>query len=278
MVCVCRTFVLCVMMGCLATNGFAQQTAPAPPAKSDDVLAVVNGHEIDRTEIEQFRQMRGKASGKPDPHQLMREIVTLELLGQEGKKQQIDQQPAVQAQIRMRTNNILARAVIRKYATDNIKITDDDIRKHYEASKEHYMTGEQITASHILVRTKAEALDVLKELRAGKDFAEVAKARSIGPSASRGGALGTFGRGRMVKPFEAVAFSLHKGELGGPVQTQFGFHIIKVTDRTESRLRPLEEVRNEIHKTLMAQRIEAFLDELLSHAEVQIRDPQYAFE
>lgn len=278
MSCICRMLVLSVLGGLIATSSLAQQAPAATPAAATDVLAVVNGHQITRMEIEQFQQLRSQLQGDTDQPQLMRELVTLKLLAQEAKKLQLDQDSAVQTQIGIRVDNVLARAMIEKYAAENIKISDEAIRQHYEASKEHYTTDEQVTASHILVQTEAEAQEVLQELREGKDFAEVAKARSMGPSASRGGSLGTFGRGSMVGPFESVAFSLQKGAIGGPVQTQFGYHVIKVTDRIPAHLQPLESVKDEIEKTLMAQRIGTYLDDLLDQAEVQIQDPTYAFE
>ncbi|MBI2545908.1 peptidylprolyl isomerase [Candidatus Woesearchaeota archaeon] len=88
----------------------------------------------------------------------------------------------------------------------------------------------KIRASHILVKTEQEANVALYDITHGKDFAEVAKAISLCPSKKQGGDLGWFGRGMMVKPFEDAAFSLEKEGLSKPVQTQFGWHIIKVTD------------------------------------------------
>ena len=88
----------------------------------------------------------------------------------------------------------------------------------------------QVRASHILVKTEKEANEILEQIKAGKDFAELAKKYSQCPSGKRGGDLGYFGRGRMVPEFENAAFSTPKGEVSKPVKTQFGYHIIKVTD------------------------------------------------
>lgn len=86
-----------------------------------------------------------------------------------------------------------------------------------------------ISASHILVNTEHECQDLLKKLEEGKTFESLAKEFSLCPSGKAGGALGTFGRGQMVKPFEEAAFGLAPGQVSGPVQTQFGFHLIKRT-------------------------------------------------
>lgn len=91
--------------------------------------------------------------------------------------------------------------------------------------------SEEIRASHILVKTEEEAKKLYEEIKAGKDFAEAAGEVSLCPSGHAGGDLGFFGRGMMVKTFEDAAFALEKGELSKPVQTQFGWHLILVTDK-----------------------------------------------
>jgi peptidyl-prolyl cis-trans isomerase C len=85
----------------------------------------------------------------------------------------------------------------------------------------------KVTASHILVEKEHEAQDLLKKIQEGKSFEELAKEFSKCPSGRNGGALGTFGKGQMVAPFETAAFALKPGEISGPVRTQFGFHLIK---------------------------------------------------
>ena len=91
----------------------------------------------------------------------------------------------------------------------------------------------EVKASHILVSTEKEAQALLKEIEAGKSFAQVATEKSLCPSGRTGGDLGSFGRGVMVKPFEDAAFSLRVGQVSKPIQTQFGWHLIKVYDKVE---------------------------------------------
>ena len=91
--------------------------------------------------------------------------------------------------------------------------------------------SEEIRASHILVKTEEEANKLYEEIKAGKDFAEAAEEVSLCPSGRAGGDLGYFGKGMMVKPFEDAAFALNKGELSKPVETQFGWHLILLTDK-----------------------------------------------
>ncbi len=116
----------------------------------------------------------------------------------------------------------------------------------------------QLKARHILVKTEDEAKEIIKELEGGADFAELAKAKSTGPSGTKGGDLGTFGKGQMVPEFEAAAFALEVGEFSKePVKTQFGFHVIKVEDKLDQPLPTFEEAREQLRQLLLT---EAYAD------------------
>ena len=282
MSCLRRCCTVVALLLCAAQSGMAQQSPAAKPAETaPEVLAVVNGTNITRLDFEQLLQQYRPEVQEWAGHnkgQVMRDLVTLELLAQEGTKLHLDQDPGVQAQIRLRIKDILARSVVNKYVTERSSITEDAIRKHYEATKDEYTVGEQVTASHILVQTDSEAQEVLKELKQGKDFADIARARSLDSSAPQGGDLGTFGRGDMVPDFEKVAFALKVGELSAPVHTQYGYHIIKVTQRTPARTKPLDEVKEDVRNALISRYIDTLLDNLRRTAKVQIVHPEYTFE
>jgi peptidyl-prolyl cis-trans isomerase C len=275
-------FLVVVLLAWLVHFGLAQQLKLATPADSaQDVLAVVNGSKITRMDFDQLIQQYRPEAGSWAEHnkgQVMRDLVTLEVLAQEGTKLRLDQDPRIQAQIRLRTKDIVARSVVEKYVHERSGVTDDTIRQHYEASKDEYTVEEQVTASHILVRTEQESQEVVADLKQGKDFAEVAKARSIDGSAAKGGALGTFSRGRTVAEFEEAAFALQVGEISPPVRTQFGYHVIKVTERTPAHVKPLDEVRDEVRNALIAQFVETLLQNLRGAAKVQVLRPEYGFE
>ena len=124
-----------------------------------------------------------------------------------------------------------------------------------EANEESFLEPEQVHARHILVEIEEEANNLLLQLKEGlTDFAELAKEKSIGPSAPSGGDLGFFARGQMVKEFEDAAFSLEPGEISGVVQTQFGYHIIKCEERKEEYSPTFEEAKDRISNTLRSQR------------------------
>jgi peptidyl-prolyl cis-trans isomerase C len=258
----------------------AQQSSQ-PANTTQEVLAIVNGQKITRLDFEQLVQQY-----RPDNQewternkgQVLRDLITLELLSQEGFKLRLEQEPAVQSQIRFRTKDVVARSLVQRYIAERVQVTDEAIQKHYEVSKDHYKVEEQITASHILVRTESEAQTILKELKQGKDFAAIARARSIDTSAAEGGSLGTFGRGEMIPAFENIAFTLRVGETSSPVHTEFGYHIIKVTNRIAPQIKPLEEVRDDIRDVLIEQAVDTYINELRRNATVEVLRPEYALD
>ena len=136
--------------------------------------------------------------------------------------------------------------VLREDVLGPADLTEEDVALYFEESRAQYEEDEQIRASHILLETEADALAVLEELEAGADFATLAQERSTGPSAPSGGDLGWFGRGQMVEPFEEAVFALEEGEVSDVVQTEFGYHVIRLTDRREEIRPTLAEVYDEV--------------------------------
>ncbi len=136
-----------------------------------------------------------------------------------------------------------------------VNISEEELLEYFNENKESFFEPEQVRARHILVETEEEANNLLLQLKEGlTDFAELAKEKSIGPSAPSGGDLGFFARGQMVKEFEDAAFSLEPGEISGVVQTQFGFHIIKCEEKKEEYSPTFEEAKERISNTLKYQR------------------------
>ncbi|MGM0396353.1 MAG: peptidylprolyl isomerase [Bacillota bacterium] len=137
-----------------------------------------------------------------------------------------------------------------------IEITEEEVLEYFTQNKDTFNTTEQVNASHILVETEEEANEIVALLNDGGDFAELAAEHSIDQSnASQGGSLGFFGKGQMVAPFEEAAFTLQPGEISEPVQTDFGFHIIKVEDKTEAGEAKLEDVSDEITEALREEKM-----------------------
>lgn len=148
-------------------------------------------------------------------------------------------------------------------------VTEESIEAHYEENKDQYT---EVEARHILVEDMETANEVLDKLNEGEDFADLAKEYSNDEgSADQGGDLGTFGKGAMVPEFEGAAFALEPGEISDPVESQFGFHIINVTDKITPSL---EDIREAIEYELAKTPDEIFA-QLLEDAKIDIKDPQF---
>ena len=165
---------------------------------------------------------------------------------------------------------------------ETVKISDAEIDAFYKQNLQQYQTPEEVRASHILLKTEgkneadvqAKAAEVLKRAKAGEDFAALAKANSEDGSASQGGDLGPFPRGRMVPEFDKVAFSLKPGEISDVVTTEFGYHIIKLTEKKEAAAIPLDQVKPQVLEYLTNQkkqeRVDGFIDEAKKRAKIEV--------
>ncbi|WP_235946593.1 peptidylprolyl isomerase [Paenibacillus glycinis] len=163
---------------------------------------------------------------------------------------------------------------IRKILEPQAKVTDKDVEDYFNQNKAQYDTPEEVKASHILVATKEEADAIIKQLDGGADFAALAKEKSTDTgSKDNGGDLGFFGKGAMDPAFEKAAFALKVGETTKtPVQSQYGYHIIKVTDRHEAKAATLAEKKDEIKEQLIQSKVSelstAWLDDLKKKAKI----------
>lgn len=167
-----------------------------------------------------------------------------------------------------------------------VTVSDEDAQKFYDEQKEQFQEAEQVQASHILIQVAQDASDedkqaarqkideVLTLAKEGGDFAELAKEYSEGPSKDQGGDLGFFPKGAMVKPFEEVAFAMNEGDISDVVETQFGYHIIKLIGKKEAREVPFEEVKEQLKGSLQRQKtsaeIKTWVENLKAQAELEI--------
>jgi peptidyl-prolyl cis-trans isomerase D len=163
-----------------------------------------------------------------------------------------------------------------------VVVPQADIERAYNTNVEQYSTPEQVRASHVLLKTegkddaavKAKAEELLKQAKAGADFAELAKKNSEDEaSAKNGGDLDYFGRGRMVPEFDQVAFTLQSGQVSDVVKTQYGYHIIKVIDKKAATTRPLAEMRQQLNDQLAYERAQAQAADLAQSLEKDVKKP-----
>lgn len=162
---------------------------------------------------------------------------------------------------------------------DKENVTEQEVKDYYSKNIKQFETPEQVRASHILLKVdssdptadlekikqaaKEKTQLLLGQIKAGADFAELAKEHSTCPSAAKGGDLGMFGRGRMVPPFERVAFELEPGQVSDVVETRFGYHIIKVTDRQEASTLKFDEVKENLVNVLKKQKQQKLAQEYI---------------
>lgn len=158
-----------------------------------------------------------------------------------------------------------------------VPVTDEEIQAAYDARFADAEPSTEFNASHILVETEEEAIAVKEAIDGGADFAETARAESTGPSGSSGGELGWFGPGMMVPEFETAVVALDAGDVSDPVQTQFGWHIVKLNEVRETALPELETLRAELTSEIQQAALNAKLAELGAAADITLPDPEFNF-
>ena len=244
----------------------------APAAAADDpVIATVDGAKILRSDLvsayenlpEEYRQVPLEQIYPA----LLNSMIDTRLATAAARKAKLDQTAEHKAAVAAYSDRLLGATLIRKEADK--KVTDADVKKRYEDTIKD-MGGQEIHARHILLKTEDEAKAVIKELAGGADFAELAKKRSTGPTGPNGGDLGYFGKGQMVPEFEKAAFALKKGGVTqAPVQTQFGWHVIKVEDTRAQQPPSFDELGPQIRDGMVREAGAAFTKSLREKAKIQ---------
>ncbi len=211
-------------------------------------------------------------------------LISQELVFSDAKKQGILESTEYKnelAKVMERIQVQLASKVWEKRQFDKINVNEKDIKAYFKANPEEFSEKSKVRASHILVKTEAEANAITKELSGLKNgalnakFAELAKAKSTGPSGPKGGDLGFFGQGQMVPAFNDAVFAMKKGEVTKkPVKTQFGHHVILVTDKQEAKNLPYEEVKGFIEQKL---KVEAFKEQMQAKMEELKKNAKISF-
>ena len=257
---------------CLLTVVF---TGTSVATENNDVIATVNGENITAETFRLYGQKRiGVAPGKGFPEakrkELVEELVNRELIYQDAVKQGLDKDKNVQLQIQEQIHNLLTRARINKLLAENPpseKMLKDIYQKQIvePASREYH-------ARHILLKDHDAANAVILELNKGADFAKLAKEKSTGPSATEGGDLGWFSPNQMVKSFADAVEKLKPGEYTKrPVQTRFGWHVIKLEEARKVEPPPFESVKAQVMKVAQNKIINDYLEKLKSQAKIDLK-------
>jgi len=245
------------VQGATAQGSPAAEARPANTFKGgDNVIASYAGKsftEADlRSELAALNRRSRKALDDPDRRkQFVENHIMSQLIFEEGRKKGIDQDAEIRGQLR----NLERRLVIQKVMQDHqsAPVDDEEIRSYYDSHPDEF-SSDRVQASHILVKEEALAAELLAKIEEDPtQFDALAEEHSIDKSnASRGGDLGFFTRGRMVKEFEEAAFGLEAdGELSPVIKTRFGYHIIKRTGREDGKMKPFDDVKNQIRIRLI---------------------------
>jgi peptidyl-prolyl cis-trans isomerase C len=196
-----------------------------------------------------------------------------------AREKGFDKRPEIKGQLEMITNNFLAFQYLQKEVISKIKVTEKEAKAYYDKNPDLFKSPEQVKARHILIQVPKEASEedkkklkekadeVLKKVKAGEDFAKLAAENSDDPGTkSKGGDLGFFSKGSMVPAFEQAAFSLKPGEVSELVETEFGFHVIKVEEKKEAIAEPFEAIKAKVTQQALREKQEAKVTEFVEQA------------
>ena len=251
---------------------FSIMLLKATQAQNIPIVANVNNEDISlETMIHAMNELPPEIQSQPFMsyyEDLLERVIDIKLFAQEGKKMKLDEEPSVRAAIDFVIEKVLMQAFLSKYVQENIK--EENIKASYNNFIADETSREEIKASHILIDTESEAIDVINMLNDGDDFAELAKNKSTGPSGPSGGDLGWFKRGQMVPPFEKAAFSLNKNEITQrPVQTQFGWHVIKIFDKRIPEAPSYENMKSKLIQDLERKIVSKKIQDLRNDALIE---------
>lgn len=243
-------------------SGVAQPTAEE---RGGDVLATVGDRKITREALDNIINTIPEENRAPfltpdGRKKILDEVVNFELFAKAAKDAKMDDEPAIKTRLHYEQTQYLAREYFRRLQARQAPISEDAIKEFYKSHINEFTPPEEIQARHILVKTEAAASKILEELKNGADFAEVAKKKSIDPAAQKGGKLELMDgkdwlpRGSFEKSFEHVLFKIPKGQTGGPVKSQFGWHLLKVDERRQPEPPSYVQVRSMIKSRLENER------------------------
>ncbi len=231
-----------------------------PDIQKQAVESIINRHllyeEVDRREIpvnpQRVQEEIEKISGQFPSRAAFEQQLSNHGISLDKMKNDLGQQ--------FRVDSLVRNYVDKK----NIQVSDDEVSKFYESNPDSFKSPEQVRASHILlqvakdepqeIRTqkRLEMAGLIGQIEKGGDFAQLAQSHSDCPSKQQGGDLGTFSRGQMVKPFEEVAFNMNPGDVSDIVETEFGYHVIKLVEKNEARQEEFVDVKDQIINHLLA--------------------------
>ncbi len=263
----------------IAVMAFATFVAFQAPVRAEDkpdaVVAKVGDVEIHQSDLDlAVANLDPQLAQLPDDQKKIAALsaaIDVKLLALDATAEKLDQNAEFKKRMQYLADRELHNAYFKKHVVDTV--TDADVKARYDKEVAALPKQEEVHARHILVKTEDEAKDVIKQLDAGKSFADLAKEKSTDPNKADGGDLGYFTKGRMVKEFEEAAFALDKGTYTKtPVKTDFGYHVILVDDKRDAAPPAFDQVKDQVRQLVMRDKYLALLASAKEKSKVEITD------
>lgn len=226
---------------------------------SKEVLATVAGRDITQEEFEAFlasvpKEQQAYISNPKFREHCLEQLTSLHMFAQMGEDLKLDETDDFKKAYENAKRDILAQMAMRETLKD-VEVTEEELKAFYDQNQQQFQKGETVNAKHILTDSEETCKEILESITSGeKTFEDAAKEFSTCPSKERGGDLGEFGKGQMVKEFEDAAFAAEIGQVVGPVQTQFGYHLIKVEKKNEATVVAFEQIKENLRTNLLQQK------------------------
>lgn len=267
-----KTSQLCVLVAGLIALSACNAQEASKAESTGGVLATVNGVAVPKARLDLLMKDRAQQGqpDTPDAHEALRQkLIDSEIMAQEAMKRGLDKESEVQTKIEMARQVVLIQALFQNIVKSN-PVSEDGLKAEYEKIKEQ-MGSKEYLARHVLVDTKAEADDIVAQLKKGAKFDKLAKQKSKDPgSKNEGGKLDWSIPNAYVPPFAQALTKLKKGEYTQePVQSQFGWHVIKLEDERSLQPPPFDMVKAELQQRMQQQKIEQTVEELRSKSKIE---------
>ena len=262
-------------------------------AKDDDVVAKIGDRKITLSEFNKIlgyldsEKQKLVEKNQQFKENLLQQYIQGIVISNLAKKEGFDKNPELKEQLEVIKDNYIAIEYLKKEVTNKVEVSEEDIKAYYESHKDEFKMPEMVRSRHILIKTDPSASDndnkkarekaeeILKKIKAGEDFAKLASDVSDDTgSKTKGGDLGFFPKGIMVKSFEDAAFSLKPGEVSGIVETQFGYHIIKVEEKKDPGTEPFDTTKEKIKQKLLPEptkiKVKEFIEKAMKDANIEV--------
>jgi peptidyl-prolyl cis-trans isomerase C len=261
-------FLLVAPLLLLAACGKSNAPVAAEPTES---VATVNGKAISKADFDKYVDDIQRQAGQPitpdQRTQLLDQYISLRLAAEAADKDGIAKKPEVAKDLDQARMNVLVDAEIKKYLEEH-PVTDAELKPEYDAQVA--AMPHEYHARHILVDDKATADQITKDLKGGADFAKLAAQKSKDPSGKNGGDLGWFTPDSMVKPFAEAVQALKPGQMTDqPVQSQFGWHIIKLEESRAASAPAFDDVKDRVRQMVQRKRVQTYLEDLRKNAKIE---------